>query len=173
MINEIKGDLLTAKGTILHGVAGRLLDASMPEPNTGCWFWVMSLSSEGYGRISVNNNVEYAHRVSYKTFVGPIPDELDIDHVCRNRSCICPQHLEPVTRQVNLLRGVGVSAKNASKTHCPKGHPYDELNTTFRRGSRECKKCVKARESLYRSSDAYREKMRNKYAKNKIHDKRN
>jgi len=66
-----------------------------------------------------------------------------------------------------------VMAKNASKTHCPKGHPYDELNTTFRRGSRECKKCVKARESLYRSSDAYREKMRNKYAKNKIHDKRN
>lgn len=81
-----------------------------------------------------------AHRVAYETWVGPIPDGLTIDHLCRNRLCIEPTHLEPVTNRENIQRG-----GNSLKTHCPQGHPYDEVNTASRNNRRYCRTCERVR----------------------------
>jgi HNH endonuclease len=91
-----------------------------------CWQWTGPVNDEGYARIRVPGHIaKWAiHRASYEVFVGPIPDGLTIDHLCRNPSCINPQHLEPVTMEVNIRRGFGIGMKNAAKTACYKGHPY-------------------------------------------------
>lgn len=83
-----------------------------------------------------------AHRVSYETFVGPIPAGLTLDHLCRNTLCINPAHLEPVTIKENVLRGDGPTARNARKTHCDRGHAFDETNTgPNANGGRSCRAC--------------------------------
>ena len=86
-----------------------------------------------------------AHRVSYVHFKGLIPEELELDHLCRNPSCVNPEHLEPVTHRENILRSpTNPLAKNAAVTHCPKGHPYEGYNLMIENGSRLCRECRKA-----------------------------
>lgn len=124
-------------------VAERIKSAVVVDEN-GCWRWQRSLNANGYGRIGFYaRGPQYAHRVSYETFVGPIPEGLAIDHLCRVRDCVNPEHLEPVTNRENLLRGIGFAARYAATTHCPQGHPYDEANTYYRpgRGGRNCRRC--------------------------------
>lgn len=93
--------------------------------NDPCWEWKGCLRPDGYG--AARN--ELAHRLVYRAVVGPIPDDMVLDHLCRNRLCVNPNHLEPVSNGENVLRGEGISARNALKTHCPEGHPYSESNT--------------------------------------------
>lgn len=112
--------------------------------NNGCCVRTSSLDRHGYGRFSISGSAGRSvgsHRISYRMFVGPIPDGLTIDHLCRNRACVRPDHLEPVTNQENLRRGLGFGAINAAKTHCPKGHPYDTENTRWESGKRHCRSC--------------------------------
>src|SRR5699024_8246546 len=91
-----------------------------------------------------------SHRTMYQAVIGPVPAGLDLDHLCRNRACCNPAHLEPVTRQTNLLRGNTIPARRAAVENCPKGHPYDADNTlTDRLGRRNCKACVYARNRAY------------------------
>jgi len=91
-----------------------------------------------------------AHRISYELLKGDIPEGLDLDHLCRNRGCVNPDHLEPVTRKENLLRGNTIPAKHARKTHCPQGHEYTKGNTFISKsGSRHCRKCRAIRSSRY------------------------
>lgn len=104
------------------------------EVERGCWMWSGPRHGEGYGKTGKNG---LAHRVVYEALVGPIPDGMQLDHLCRNTGCVRPDHLEPVTRKENILRGESPHAKNARKTHCPKGHPLDG---TERKG-RNCKTC--------------------------------
>ncbi|SRR6266576_146239 len=85
---------------------------------TGCWLWQGPLSPNGYGRIGK----EYAHRAMYEILIGPIPHRMTIDHLCRVRPCVNPDHMEIVTRGANVLRGVGLSAMEARQTHCIRGH---------------------------------------------------
>lgn len=117
----------------------------------GCWEWTAALKDNGYAAFQVMRNTEilcrYGHRFSHEAFIGPIPDGLQIDHLCRNRRCVNPEHLEAVTCRVNLLRGETVTARRAAVTHCPKGHAYDADNTYTRpgRGGRDCKICRRLR----------------------------
>lgn len=114
----------------------------IPEPNSGCWLWFGCLV-RGYGQIhAVSGKRVKAHRLSYEVLAGPIPDGLVLDHrVCQTPCCVNPAHLEPVTPHENMLRGKAPTAHNARKTHCAKGHPYDEANTYVSKKGRECREC--------------------------------
>lgn len=114
-----------------------------------CWEWTGHRSRTGYGAIAMprregKTNIAKAHRVSYELFVGPIPDGLVIDHLCRNRACVRPDHMEPVTAGVNALRGDTVTAANSAKTHCERGHPFDDANTIRIGRTRRCRTCINA-----------------------------
>lgn len=109
---------------------------------TGCWLWTASCQYTGYGRYRYNGKDCRAHRASYEIFVGTIPDGLDLDHLCRVRKCVNPEHLEPVTRRENLNRGIGISAINHHKTHCKNGHEFTPENTYITpAGYRQCQTC--------------------------------
>lgn len=111
-----------------------------------CWLWTGHLDRYGYGQISVNNHREKAHRASFVAFMGAIPDGLVIDHLCRTRHCVNPAHLEPVAFAENIRRGV---QHEATKTHCPAGHLYDETNTYQSNGRRGCRACRQAARRRY------------------------
>lgn len=114
---------------------------------SGCWSWGGSRSSQGpgYGQILLDGHKLMAHRFSYEMLVGPIPAGMEIDHLCRNMMCVNPSHLEPVTHRVNVLRGV-VPHINGDKTHCKRGHPFDEVNTYHApSGRRACRACMRWR----------------------------
>ena len=122
------------------------------ETSAGCWVYDAASSGGGYRQISVATIegrpvLRYAHRVSYESLVGPIPHGCQLDHLCRNRACVNPDHLEPVTPRQNTLRSpIAKGAMNAAKTHCPQGHEYTPENT-YRVGkrSRQCKECTRVR----------------------------
>lgn len=123
------------------------------EDATGCWTWLGSLDRYGYGGFWVKEDGGWvkhkAHRVSYWLFVGPIPDGLQIDHLCRNRRCVNPAHLEPVTQQENARR-----SEQATRTSCSAGHPYTPANTAYRsrngRPARVCRACDRLRHQVLR-----------------------
>ena len=113
-------------------------------PESGCWIWRGSLCKYGYGRMEINHKKLMVHRVVYEMSRGPIPDGLQLDHLCRVRCCINPDHLEVVTSQQNTLRGKSPAALNAKKTHCPHGHLLDRIakgySSKFRRICSTCNK---------------------------------
>lgn len=109
----------------------------------GCWEWVGARNPLGYGYLHLNQVKTMAYRHVYQLERGPIPEGADLDHLCRNPSCVRPDHLEPVTHRENVLRGTGASARNARKTHCSKGHEFTAANTgRSRRGVRFCRTCM-------------------------------
>lgn len=131
----------------------RLLDRVVVDRETQCWNWTGSLNlvSSGYGRMSVEGRVFYTHRVAYELFVGPIPDGLQIDHLCRNTRCCNPAHLEAVTPAVNSQRG-DTGAHYGRRTHCANGHAFDELNTRIgANGERICRACMRDYKRAYRA----------------------
>lgn len=124
----------------------RMLSFCMPVPFSGCLIWYdRSIDGNGYGRIWHEGNIWLAHRLFFVLANGPIPDELDLDHLCRVPPCINPYHLEPVTRRVNIIRGISPMLsrlRQISKTHCRNGHLYLPENTYIRpNGDRLCKTC--------------------------------
>lgn len=110
---------------------------------TPCWVWTAAKSRRGYARLQIRVGFcADAYRWGYEQLVGPIPQGAHMDHLCRNTSCVNPAHLEPVSCRTNILRGEGFAAKNAVKTHCPKGHEYTAANTYLYARGRTCKRCV-------------------------------
>lgn len=111
-----------------------------------CWTWDGARQAGGYGRFMVSSSprvLALAHRFAYERICGPIPDDLTLDHLCRNTACVNPAHLEHVTRELNALRG----SRNAAKTHCDQGHEFTEANTYVapsRPSVRCCRACRKA-----------------------------
>lgn len=116
----------------------------------GCWEWCGSRNQQGYG----NFRAQKAHRVAYELLVGPIPQGMILDHLCRNHGCVNPMHLEPVSNRENVLRGVGPTALSARKTHCVNGHEFTDENTYRRKDApgRKCRICMKAQMEDYRAT---------------------
>lgn len=117
----------------------------------GCWEWTAALSDTGYGSFGVGpGHKANAHRYSYELVNGPVPKGLHLDHLCRVRRCVNPEHLEVVTPQVNNLRGVGPAAANASKAACPAcGSEYRRVVSPSKTPRRECVPCRRTRHNAY------------------------
>ena len=123
----------------------------------GCWLWT-GTTSGGYGRIcegTPSRRMLPSHRVAYELLVGPIPDGLEIDHLCRVTRCVNPAHMEPVTHQENTRRGLS-GALQVLKTHCPRGHPYSGTNLYVgpEKGDRQCRTCKAENQRQRRKSYA-------------------
>jgi hypothetical protein len=116
---------------------------SKVEKTPACWIWKGHVSGKGYGRLGN----QLAHRISYKLHFGSIPSGLCIDHICRNRSCVRPDHLEAVSYKENLLRGQSEAALKAHKAICKHGHPLSGDNLYLKKnGCRECRTCNRLRD---------------------------
>jgi hypothetical protein len=117
------------------------------ELSAGCWRWTGALTSAGYGHVNVGGGkYRMAHVLIYEEVLGPIPDGLELDHLCRNHACVRPDHLEAVTHLENVRRG-RAGWPEAARTRCPRGHAYDEDNTKYYRGMRYCRACRPAHDA--------------------------
>lgn len=142
-------------------VAERLLAHCEPEPNSGCWVWTGSVG-RGRPRIFYGGRNAKAHRVSYEVFVGPIPDGLDVDHLCFLTACVNPAHLRPLERRLNVRRKGGdgllreddarargratLARRSANRIHCRRGHAFTPENTRYVAGRwRDCRACQRER----------------------------
>lgn len=128
----------------------RLISKIELEPN-GCWRWLGHIDRGGYGLVWMRGKTRIAHRAMYMMLRGPIPNNLTLDHLCRDTRCVNPDHLEPVTAAVNGLRGNTFQGINARKTHCHRGHPLSGPNLRIDRNkgrpSRACRQCEREREA--------------------------
>ncbi len=116
-----------------------------------CWEWIGSRPARmRYGIACVDGKTRVAHRAFYEHSIGKVPAGLELDHLCRNRYCVNPSHLEPVTHKENVLRGISPSAIHAKKTHCVHGHKYTPENTLiYDGGRRRCRICTNKRNARY------------------------
>ena len=118
----------------------------------GCWEWQRYRDKDGYGTFRLGDKTILAHRASYILHIGPIPDGYCLDHRCRNRACVNPLHVDPITRAENTLKGLACSAINARKVRCIHGHAFDDQNTYRYKGKhRHCRQCNLAAANKYRS----------------------
>lgn len=145
---------------------GRLFSRIVVNEATGCWEYLSPLSPSGYGQFALETmgNTILTHRLMYQIMVGPLPKNLVLDHLCRNRKCCNPEHLEPVTQHENWYRGESPFAINAKKTHCKRGHEFTEENTKIVKGrigpARQCKTCSREYQRNLRKSPYWAERYR-------------
>ncbi len=132
-------------GHVFYPIQTRCIDHKGPmlSPYLGpCWLWTGKTNKGGYGEIKVAGQRLRTHRWMYEIVKGPIPDGLQLDHLCRQRACCNPAHLEAVTHRENMMRGKTQTAQKAAQTHCIHGHPFDAANTQWRKnGTRSCRAC--------------------------------
>lgn len=133
----------------MNDVKARVL-AKVNLTESGCWVWTGRRDRDGYGLMKIGRAPRFVHRVSFEAWMGPIPEGLQIDHLCRVRDCCNPEHLEPVTSRENTMRSpIAPAAVNSRKTHCDSGHALDGGNVyvdaTRSRRCRECRRQATAR----------------------------
>lgn len=150
-VEDINGLVLNYPDGFGHAYTRML--AAMNVSHSGCWESTTCISERGYSFISVTispySQVRiYRHQISYFLHNGPLERGMQIDHLCRNKKCFNPDHLDQVLPRTNYLRGNGPSAINRRKTHCIRGHAFEEGNIYWQRnGKKQCRKCIKIRES--------------------------
>lgn len=109
-----------------------------------CWHWIGATNGQGYGRLWNNGKFYYPHRLMYELMSGAIPEGMQLDHLCRNPSCVRPSHLEPVTNRENTLRGkVSALRDRPEPTHCKRGHAYAERGARGAKGELRCRECAR------------------------------
>lgn len=142
------------KTTKLYKLEVRFWKYIGPMDANGCWPWVGSVNNGGYGQFQFNGKYGMAHKYSYLLYKGDIVAPLTVDHLCRNRRCVNPSHMEIVTNKENILRGFSPSALNSRKTQCLRGHKYSSANTYLDKlGHRFCRKCKRERDKTYYYSE--------------------
>jgi hypothetical protein len=136
------------------------------EDENGCWNWMISKGGGGYATTKINNVTVRIHRIIYEHYKGKIPPDLELDHLCRNRACINPEHLEAVSHRENAVRGISFVAENAAKGQCSNGHPYDMVDTD---GHRRCSICLKEYQHNHyiKNREVYIENAKKSVEKNK------
>ncbi len=151
--NEHGGTYLPDEGQrTAHPPAARAMRRSRNSPEkilarlvpgeNGCLIWPGTKHRLGYGKTKIAHKDVFVHRIVFEHVRGAVGEGLVLDHICRNRLCANPDHLEPVTAQENILRGEGLPAQNARKTHCRRGHAFEGDNVRLdSKGSRECCEC--------------------------------
>lgn len=138
-----------------YNLKDRVLTGFDLDPDTNCWLWRRAITHDGYGMVSGDGVSMVAHRAAFICLVGPIPEGMTLDHLCRNRACVNPDHLEPVPFRENVLRGTSFSAVNARKTECSDGHPLTGDNLYIRpNGARQCRQCNANAAARYRARSA-------------------
>lgn len=159
---ELAHDILVDKPADVHFLKGeksllaRFLRNAEMNYATGCWIWKGKLKY-GYGRIHFGGRKgesKLAHKIAYEMLIGPVPTGLELDHLCRQRSCCNPEHLEPVTHAENCRRGISsliTKARHKAKTHCKFGHEFTEQNTYRRLRGRACYTCRKTQAKIYKA----------------------
>lgn len=128
-------------------VIGRIVEATPEIDNASCWPWPGALDGKGYGLVGYHGRTRRVHRLVYELLVGSIPEGLTLDHLCRNRRCANPNHLQPVTSVENVRRSdIAPSQINRRKTHCIRHHPLSGDNVRMVKGGRyrQCRVCTKA-----------------------------
>ena len=143
---------------MLEQISDHYIKSRIKIDENGCWIWQRQIGRHGYALVSDKVTSYRMHRQSYMFYKGEIPKGLVLDHLCRNKPCINPEHLEPVTNRENVLRGVGISAVNAKKTHCSRGHELsgDNLYIAPKDGSRKCRACKALNWPKYRENRKYK-----------------
>ncbi len=136
---------------IIQSVEERFWHKVNKSHSLSCWTWLGTINEHGYGIFWVGGQYKRAHRFAYELLIGPLLSGQTVDHLCRNRRCINPAHLEAVTRKENILRGQGLSAQNARKTHCKHGHEFTLGNTKSQRDGRRCRQCAIRRSREHRA----------------------
>lgn len=142
--------------TIVRKPPERVRFESRVRHDVDCWPWTGSHLVSGYGKFLADNDQQVlAHRYAYELWVGEIPDGLVLDHLCRNRGCVNPSHLEPVTNEENLRRGAGFALRNGMRTACINGHEYQPENTYVDpEGGRRCRECARIRDARRQNRSA-------------------
>jgi len=132
----------------------RFYEKLIPEPNSGCWIWIGAITKLNYTSFRFRHKTALAHRASYILHKGEIPSNKEIDHLCRMRCCVNPEHLELVTRSENIKRSpLTLPNLRAAQTHCIHGHAFDEINTYHNpAGKRACRICQRDRMRGYRAA---------------------
>jgi len=139
-------------------IEGRLWEKIIPEPNSGCWLWIGATNRTGHGQIRIGGHNRPPHRVMYEMIHGPVPAELDMDHLCRVPCCVNPTHVEPVTHLENVARG-DAGKHWSDRDRCKHGHLFTPENTRWQGKARRCRECTKrsSNEYYWRRGRALRE----------------